>query len=305
MRGATPAAAHAPGLAAAPAAAPAEPVAAAGTAFQPAHDYDWRLLSAPPQETYGDAANPLALSLFRFEPRFVLEIGCNTGNLGRLIKEKFPASLVWGVEPNTRTAAIARQRLDRVLSSPLEQVDWAREGVAAGTIDTVILFDVLEHIFDPWSTLLRLRDLVAHEAQLIVSIPNVRNVMLLQDLISGHWRYRKVGLLDITHIRFFTDRDLYRMFYQTGFRVMGRTVTFDERSQAVYAQAKGKAFPQSIELAGASIRVQSHDELVSFCALQNMFNLAPARYEQLTAEERNWIDAPYPETLAYAGPREA
>ena len=115
---------------------------------------------------------------------------------------------------------MASRRIERVLCQSIEEVDWEQEGVQRGDIDTVVLCDVLEHIYDPWKTLLTLRNLVSPTAQFLLSIPNVRNAPLIQDLISGHWRYRKAGLLDITHIRFFTRQDMYRMFYQTGFRVV-------------------------------------------------------------------------------------
>jgi len=281
----------------------AERVAANPPHFVPAGSFEWQLLHAPPRQIYGDAANPYIANLLRFAPGFALEIGCNTGTLGQSIKQQFPAAVVWGVEPNEVTADIARTRLDQVLNRKLEEINWDAEGVCHGEIDTVFLFDVLEHIFDPWGTLLTLRNLVSSNAQLIVSVPNVRNVFLIQDLINGHWRYREMGLLDITHIRFFTAQDMMRMFYQTGFRVMARTFTLCEKSQAVYGEMAGGKFPKVLELEGATITVRSEEDLVGLCAMQHIFNLAPVEYAQLTDDERQWIDAPHPETHAYAGAR--
>ena len=103
----------------------------------------------------------------------MLDIGCSNGDFAVKVKERFPQSKVWGVEPNKNAASIAAARIDRVLAQTIEQTDWRKEGVERGDIDTVLLFDVLEHINDPWSTLLSLRNLVSGTAQLIVSIPNV------------------------------------------------------------------------------------------------------------------------------------
>jgi hypothetical protein len=89
--------------------------------------------------------------------------------------------------------------------------DQVRELVDFGRVKK-LSFDVLEHTYDPWKTMLTLRNLISERAQLVVSLPNVRNVPLIQDLISGYWRYRRTGLLDITHIRFFTYSDMCRMF---------------------------------------------------------------------------------------------
>ena len=269
--------------------------------FEPYGSFDWQILHRPPRKTYGDNANPDVINLLRFPPRFALEVGCNAGVLGQFIKEQYPDARVWGVEPNPVTAKAALARLDKVLVQPVEEVDWSAQGVQPGQIDTVFLFDVLEHIYDPWKTLLTLRSLVSDTAQLVVSIPNVRNLFLLQDLVNGHWRYREMGLLDITHIRFFTDQDLMRMFYQTGFRVMNRSLTLDGNSRSVFENLTGKEFPQRIELDSWAITVKSEADLVSLCAMQHVFNLAPARYEYLSPEERSWIDEPHPPTQAYAG----
>lgn len=76
--------------------------------------------------------------------------------------------------------------------------------------------------------------MVSESAQLIVSIPNLRNVLLMQDLISGTWRYRRAGLLEITHIRFFTSQDMHRMFYQTGFRSVAGDMVRCPGSSEVY-----------------------------------------------------------------------
>jgi 2-polyprenyl-3-methyl-5-hydroxy-6-metoxy-1,4-benzoquinol methylase len=273
----------------------------AGKRFSPRGRHEWQSLIEPDEQTYADVINPQVLNLLRFAPTFALEVGCNAGALGALVKQNFPLASVWGVEPNVVPARIAGDRLDRVLCQPIEEIDWQAEGIERGQIDTVFLFDVLEHIYNPWSTLLTLRDLVADEAQVIASIPNARNLYLIQDLVHGNWRYRKMGLLDITHIRFFTFNDMMRMFYQTGFRVLGYTCTMCERSKKVFeAHAEGP-FPKTIELDSATITVHSQEDLVGLCALQHVYNLKPAEYEELSSEERTWIDAPPPDTMAYAG----
>lgn len=269
--------------------------------FEPRHDYDWRRLQNPPAQTYADSPDPGILQLLPMTPTFALDIGCNTGMRALAIKEAFPDCKVWGVEPNAAAASIARGRIDRVLEEPIDHVRWADMGVARGAIDTVLLFDVLEHIYDPWATLLMLRNLVSERAQIIVSIPNVRNVMLIEDLVKGSWRYRPQGLLDITHIRFFTRDDLLRMFYQTGYRLLGKTSTLDDPSRQIVENHRSGVFPQTVNLDGVSIVAQSLDDLVDLCAVQNISILQPATYESLTPEERKWVDSPHPKTRAYAG----
>jgi 2-polyprenyl-3-methyl-5-hydroxy-6-metoxy-1,4-benzoquinol methylase len=268
--------------------------------YEPIGSFDWQILSEPNGLVYSGGPSLSTLDLLVHEPQFILDVGCSSGDFAAKVKQRYPKSRIWGVEPNKRAARIAAPRVDRVLCQMIEQIDWRREGVQRGDIDTVFLFDVLEHTYDPWKTLITLRNLVSEKAQIVVSIPNVRNVLLIQDLISGYWRYRRAGLLDITHIRFFTQKDMYRMFYQTGFRVVASTTTQCAPSEVIFRKHRDGKFPQTIELESASITVHSIEDLTSLCTVQHMFTLQPAAYDQLSPGERQWIDAPHPPTMAYS-----
>jgi 2-polyprenyl-3-methyl-5-hydroxy-6-metoxy-1,4-benzoquinol methylase len=268
--------------------------------YQPRQSFDWRVLSEPSTQLYGGGPSDALLDLLVHEPKFVLDVGCSLGDFAAVIKARFPQSRVWGIEPNGQAAAMARRRIERVLCQPIEQVDWEQEGVQRGDIDTVVLCDVLEHIYDPWKTMLTLRNLVSPTAQLLLSIPNVRNAPLIQDLISGHWRYRRAGLLDITHVRFFTRQDMYRMFYQTGFRVVTTLSTRCPLSAEIFERHINGSFPQQVKLDSISLTVHTPQDLSDLCTLQHVFMLRPAEYEDLSADERAWIDAPHPPTVAYA-----
>jgi O-antigen biosynthesis protein len=279
---------------------PGTPMARIPAIYEPVGSFDWQILSQPNGLVYVGGPSLSVLDLLVQEPKFILDVGCSQGDFAANVKQRFPQAQVWGVEPNERAAQIAAHRIDRVLCRMIEDVDWNREGVQRGDIDTVLLFDVLEHIYNPWKTLLTLRNLVSEKAQLIVSIPNVRNVLLIQDLISGYWRYRRAGLLDITHIRFFTRNDMYRMFYQTGFRVVATASTYHDESAQILQKHQDGKFPQMIELESASVTVHSSEDLISLCTLQHMFTLQPAEYDQLSPGERQWIDSPHPPTMAFS-----
>jgi 2-polyprenyl-3-methyl-5-hydroxy-6-metoxy-1,4-benzoquinol methylase len=272
--------------------------------YQPRLPFDWLVLSNPSSQLYGGGPSDSVLDLLVQEPKFVLDVGCSVGDFAAIVKTRFPQSRVWGIEPNRDAAAFASRHIERVLCQPVEDVNWEREGVQRGDIDTVVLGDVLEHIYDPWKTLLTLRNLVSTTAQLLVSIPNVRNAPLIQDLISGHWRYRKAGLLDITHIRFFTRQDMYRMFYQTGFRVVTAHSTRCPLSVEIFQKHINGSFPQQVKLESVSVTVHTPQDLSDLCTLQHVFILQPAEYEDLSLDERAWIDAPHPPTVAYAAAEE-
>ena len=143
----------------------------------------WRLLAAAtptsrrprtcPPHPYGRRTSPLIsrsihsyhqnprveiASFINAPPGVVLDIGCGGGATGKLIKEKFPGTRVIGIEMNPHAAAYARQFLDDVICASIDDVDLAQH-VGAVTIGTVLLLDVLEHLYDPWRALVRIRDL--------------------------------------------------------------------------------------------------------------------------------------------------
>ncbi|MTW22767.1 rhamnan synthesis F family protein [Allochromatium palmeri] len=184
-------------------------------------DYPWRRLSseapAGARLPYTDKPRKDLLSLLRQPPKRVLDLGCAAGATGLFLKERFAGVWVAGIEAHRPSAEIARQRLDLVLDHPLEAIDFAANGLGPGSIDTLILGDVLEHLYDPWTALLRLRDLLSPDAQVLASIPNIQHHSILEAVAQGDFTYQPEGLLDITHIRFFTRAGVQRLFEETGY----------------------------------------------------------------------------------------
>lgn len=205
---------------------PPSPAATPGDADGHAVDeseYVWKLLASPSgSHLYflnPDHVQLGLLDMIERAPRVVLDVGCYCGATGETIKRRWPGAKVIGIEPLAEAAALAAPRIDRVITGTLESVDFAQAGLAPGSVDTIILADVLEHIFNPWLALQRLRTLLTDDGVVLASIPNVRNLGLIHNLAAGHWTYQGGGLLDITHIRFFTLAEIRTMFAQTGFAI--------------------------------------------------------------------------------------
>lgn len=247
---------------------------------------------------YGAIRREDAVALLAFEPRFALDVGCFSGGVARAVKDTFPQCRLWGVEPNAEAAEIARSCMDRVIVSTFETIDWPQQGVGVGDIDTVFLLDVLEHMYNPWLTLETLRNLVSPQAQVLICLPNVRNIFIIRDLMNGYWRYRDAGLLDATHIRFFSEYEALRLIYQTGFRVERRSFAVCAGIAPAYEQWKDQPFPQRVEFEGGSLLIKSLAELRSLSAMQHMFLVRPARRDELSAEETELVDGPHPPTFA-------
>jgi 2-polyprenyl-3-methyl-5-hydroxy-6-metoxy-1,4-benzoquinol methylase len=147
----------------------------------------------------------------------VLDLGCASGRLGEALKGRGIASEVDGVELSETAAAEARGRLDRVWVADLADFDWAE---TADDYDVIIAADVLEHLADPWRTLRDLRHRLAPDGTIIASIPNIRYWKVIWDLlVRGEFRYVDEGILDRTHLRFFTRASIRRLFADSGYTI--------------------------------------------------------------------------------------
>lgn len=154
-------------------------------------------------------------SLVPLEALHVLDIGCGTGDLGRLLKKRNQKLQVTGVEVSTRAGEMAKLVLDQVHIGPVESM---LDRLPAGDFDCVILADVLEHLVDPWSVLRALKSRLSPAGVVVASVPNVRHYHVWAPLaLYGRWDYSEWGLLDSTHLRFFTRSTLSEMFRWAGY----------------------------------------------------------------------------------------
>jgi cyclopropane fatty-acyl-phospholipid synthase-like methyltransferase len=148
----------------------------------------------------------------------VLEVGCGSGETLSIIKSRFPGSTTVGIELSENAAKLASSKVDLLKNLDIEQ-DESRSTL--GQFDLILLLDVLEHLRDPWTTL---RSLVANNltkgGTVITSIPNARNHALLVQLLRGDFKYMESGVLDKTHLRFFTKKSMHRLIEESGLSVL-------------------------------------------------------------------------------------
>jgi len=221
-----------------------------------------------PNPLYYNHFNRTVREVLARAPHRILELGCSAGRLGEFIREKFPGTHHIGIEMNPEAAALARGRLTQVLEARLEDIDFAAAGIAPGSIDTFIAGDVLEHLYDPWRTLVRVRPLLTDDAQVAISLPNVRNLQIAAQLHNeGTWRYSPEGLLDVTHIRFFTVRDIFQMLDETGYRVANVRSNIDARYQHLYDANKGQP-AVTLQIGRLKLENLNEAELLEYCTLQ-------------------------------------
>jgi 2-polyprenyl-3-methyl-5-hydroxy-6-metoxy-1,4-benzoquinol methylase len=148
--------------------------------------------------------------------RHVLDVGCSTGYLASALKSA--GNEVSGIEVDPVAAEQARPFLKQLVVGDLNTLSLA-EAFAGVQFDRVVLADVLEHITNPGAVLRDIKGLLAPEGKLVVSMPNVSHGSLRLALLQGSWRYSTVGLLDETHIRFYTLETIVGMLADEGYAV--------------------------------------------------------------------------------------
>lgn len=146
----------------------------------------------------------------------VLDIGCGSGQLGQYFQNELQCA-VTGVEITEHNYEIAKTVLSNALLGDIESLDLHLIG---NDFDYIIFSDSLEHMLNPDKVLTRVQQLIAKNGELLISIPNVRNFRVTFPLvIKGDWEYQDEGLLDRTHLRFFTIASISRLLVECGFKI--------------------------------------------------------------------------------------
>ena len=162
-------------------------------------------------------SKPALLGLFDPSGLRILDAGCAGGGNGALMKRAGAREVV-GIEIDAAAAAKARKHLDKVLLGDLAKVDLAP--IADRPFDVVLMIDVLEHLVDPVSALLRMTDLLKPGGLVVASIPNVAHVWVIANLLAKRWPQRDRGIFDRTHVRFFAKRDMVALLRGAGLEVV-------------------------------------------------------------------------------------
>ncbi|WP_168800530.1 class I SAM-dependent methyltransferase [Cellulomonas telluris] len=146
----------------------------------------------------------------------VLDVGCATGYLGQALGSL--GCRVVGIEVDPVSAAEARERLAEVLEADIDGVPLD-EVVGDRRFDVVVLADVLEHLVRPEVLLSSVARVLRPGGVVVASVPNVTHGSLRLALLQGRWDYRDTGLLDRTHLRFYSRTSLVALFAECGFTV--------------------------------------------------------------------------------------
>ena len=180
---------------------------------------------------YYDNIRTEMLAFLPNDAKIVLDVGCGNGAFAEIIKGKNDAE-VWGIELMETHGKEAQEKLDKVFIGKCE--DFI-ESLPNEYFDVIYFNDVLEHLVDPYSVLTILKQKLSKNGVVISSLPNIRFYKsFMRVLIHKDWKYEDYGIMDRTHLRFFTKKSIKRMYEDLGFQVLSHVGINKSRSIKPY-----------------------------------------------------------------------
>jgi len=146
----------------------------------------------------------------------VVDFGCSTGFVARVLSDN--GCTVTGIELDADAAEKARAYCDRVIVGDLDELDLAEE-LGGQPYDVGLFGDVIEHLKDPRRVLVAMRDLLAPGGYIVLSVPNVAHASVRLALLRGQFDYEDTGILDATHLRFYTRESIADLLESCGYLV--------------------------------------------------------------------------------------
>ncbi|MFD0933072.1 class I SAM-dependent methyltransferase [Psychroflexus salinarum] len=169
------------------------------------------------KDIYYKKERPEMLEFFPKNAKTVLEVGCGQGTFVKQIKDLYQTE-TWGIEYMESHAKEAQKVLDKVF---IGQCEKFIDDLPDNYFDVIYFNDVLEHLFDPYMVLEKMKQKLTEKGKIISSLPNIRYHSALKMLIlKKDWKYEDSGVLDHTHIRFFTKKSIERMYKNLGFKII-------------------------------------------------------------------------------------
>lgn len=146
----------------------------------------------------------------------ILEVGCSNGNTGALALADKKCGEYIGIDINENAIEKARSKITKAIAGDIEamHLPWAEE-----YFDVLILSEVLEHLSNPWATLKKLHPYLKPGAIILASLPNVSHYRIILMLLKGQWNLTDDGIMDRTHLRWFTPKTFAELFETNGYTV--------------------------------------------------------------------------------------
>lgn len=199
----------------------------------------------------------------------ILDVGCGEGILGKRLLEKGVREVI-GIEINPDVCKKAEYNLSQVICGDVEVMEFPFE---EGYFDCIIFADLLEHLRDPLSVVKRFKKYLSDSGVIIASIPNVRYYGVINMLTEGYWKYEDYGILDRTHLRFFTKKEMEKLFADAGFEITGISANIDPRYNTLDPLLRDISFGR------VTLRNLTPDELKDLFVIQYLIRAQKSGYK--------------------------
>ena len=219
---------------------------------------DWVEPASSPAVQHPDLANPDLLRRIPVYAEAILDVGCGTGALGQAFRSINPKTLIFGMERDPTAASIAAERYDAVA---IVDAEIAADAFGTRRFDCIIYGDSLEHFTDPWRVLRSQAELLSDDGVVLICVPNVEHWSFVARLLTGSWRYDEVGLLDRTHLRWFSLETMREAIESAGL------VPCDVRPR-IFDRAEAEKFTAALAPVLAAVGRSTQDYLTRSAPLQ-------------------------------------
>ena len=222
---------------------------------------------------YPDHPNTDLLERIPLGAAVVLDVGCGTGPLGAAYRRFNPRARLLGIDSDPAAAALAAQRLDEVAVVDVEENPLPFE--LDRPIDCIIYGDVLEHLRDPWPVLRHQIAALSEDGTILICVPNVEHWSFADRLLRGTWDYEPSGLLDDTHLRWFSLETMRK-----GLLALGLTLC--DVHARIFDAADAEAFTARIAPALTALGVDPQAYAQRAAPLQYVWRVRKHPHELLT-----------------------
>ena len=196
----------------------------------------------------------------------ILDIGCGTGSMGRGIRTRWGNVTLVGIEKEASRGFEAKAYYDRVVIA--DASSWVPD-FNEESFDAIVMADVLEHVEDPVNLLKKYVPYLSPQGVLVLSVPNIRYHEVLGGLAQGRFDYQEQGILDRSHLRFFTRKTLVELLEQTGLQIetLGANISseFSKMSEDLARRGEERT---DIDLGTIVLRDQSPEEIRDLFVMQ-------------------------------------
>jgi len=165
----------------------------------------------------------------------VLELGPGPGSITRHLHEN--GCSVTAMELDKQAIEIVSAFCERVHPCNLNDHEWPTQLGNVEKFPVIVAGDVLEHLYDPWTTLQQMLPLLAEEGYVVVSLPHVAHNAVVACLLNEDFEYQPWGLLDKTHIRFWGMKNIQKLFEGAGFKIVEADFVIKKPEQTEFAKS--------------------------------------------------------------------